>query len=50
MDIFHDLAVGSVERVGLGRERKVDGSLGQGEIAFRRADEIERFLGGERDR
>src|SRR6202035_2442791 len=48
VNVFHNLAVGSVEGVGLGRERKIYGSLGQRKIAFRRSDEIEGFLGGER--
>src|ERR1700757_1048854 len=41
VDVLEDFAVGGVGGVGFWSERKVDGGLGEGEIAFGSAEEIE---------
>ena len=49
LDVFEDGAVAGVERVGFGRERKIDGGLREREIAFGRAEEVESLFCGESD-
>jgi len=39
--VVDDLAVGSVNGIGFWREREVDSGLGEGQMAFGRAEEIE---------
>jgi len=48
-DIGHHGAVSGVESVGLGRKRKIDGGLGEREMAFWGAEKIESIFGGESD-
>ena len=49
VNIVDDLSVGSVDGIGFWREREIDGGLGEGEMAFGRAEEIESVLSGESD-
>src|SRR5256884_377612 len=48
VDVVEDFAVGGVDGVGFGCERKVDGGFGEGEVAFGRTEEIEGVFGRER--
>ena len=45
VDIFQNGTVPGIERVGFWRERKIDGGLREGEMAFGRAEEIESVFG-----
>ncbi len=49
VDVIDNSAIGSVDGIGLGREREIYGGLCEGQMAFGRAEEIERVLGSERD-
>jgi len=49
VNVVDDLAVGGINGVGFWREREIDGGLGEGEMAFGRAQEIESVLGGQGD-
>src|SRR5258708_5329662 len=46
VNVIDDLAVGSVNGVGFWREREIDGGLGEGQVAFGGAEEIESIFRG----
>ncbi len=48
-NVFENRAVAGIERVGFWCKRKIDGGLREGQVTFRRAEEIESVLGGESD-
>src|SRR5216684_159719 len=46
VNVIDDFAVGSVDGIGFWREREIDDGLGEGEMAFGRAEEVESIFRG----